>query len=148
MSSDELAGARLMVIEPSSDSARLQRGDLVPHFRVDTIDGRRIEYSTIWQRRNLVLVALTESNSAHSRTYVSQLETKCSAFQIHETECVITRDVVAGAASPAVLIADRWGEIVYVAHVSNVADLPRLPEILEWVAYVQTRCPECEGETK
>jgi peroxiredoxin len=129
-------------------NTRLQPGDPVPHFRVGTIDGRRIEYSTIWQRRNLVLVALTECDSAPSRTYVSQLKAELSTFQSHETECVITRDVVAGAASPAVLIADRWGEIVYVAHVSNVVDLPRLPEILDWVAYLQTRCPECEGETK
>jgi hypothetical protein len=129
-------------------AARLQRGDPVPHFRVGTIDGRTIEYSTIWQRRNLVLVALTGSHSAPSRRYVSQLEAEFPAFQSHETECVITRDAVAGAASPAVLIADRWGEIVYAAHGSNVADLPRLPEILEWVAYLQTRCPECEGEAK
>jgi hypothetical protein len=138
-----------MVNESSSHSARLQRGDPVPHFRVGTIDGRRIEYSsTIWQRRNLVLVALTEPQSAPSRMYASQLEAGWSAFESHETECVITRDVVAGAASPAVLIADRWGEIVYVANGSSVAELPRLPEILEWVAYLQTRCPECEGETK
>jgi hypothetical protein len=137
-----------MVNESSSHSARLQRGDPVPHFRVGTIDGRRIEYSTIWQRRNLVLVALTEPQSAPSRTYVSQLEAGWSAFQSHETECVITCDIVAGAASPAVLIADRWGEIVYVANRSSVAELPPLPEILEWVAHLQTRCPECEGETK
>jgi hypothetical protein len=131
----------------SRSNTRLQRGDPVPHFRVDTIDGRTVEYSTIWQRRNLVLVALTESDSAPSTMYLSQLEAGFSAFQSQETECVITRDLVAGAAPPAVLIADRWGEIVYVANGSNVADLPRLPDILEWVAYLQTRCPECEGET-
>jgi hypothetical protein len=136
-----------MVGEPSH-SARLQRGDPVPHFRVATMDGRTVEYSTIWQRRNLVLVALTESHAASSRTYVSQLEAGLSAFQSHATECVITRDVVAGTAPPAVLVADRWGEIVHVVKGANAADLPPLPEILEWVAYLQTRCPECEGEAK
>ena len=55
---------------------------------------------------------------------------------------------MAGAPSPGVLIADRWGEIAYITSGSNIADLPRLPEILEWVAYLQARCPECEGETK
>ena len=95
-----------------------------------------------------MLVGLTEPQSARSRTYVSQLEAEWSALQSHETECVITRDIVAGAASPALLIADRWGEIVYVANGSSGAELPRLPEILAWVAYLQTRCPECEGETK
>src|SRR5687767_14250810 len=117
-----------MVDDSSSYSAKLQRGDPVPQFRVRSIDERPVDYSTIWQRRNLVLVALTEPQSAPSRTYVLQLEAGWSAFQSYETECVITRDVVAGVASPAVLIADRWGEIVYVAHQSNVADLPRLPE--------------------
>jgi hypothetical protein len=134
MSRDELAG--------------LQRGDLVPHFRVGTVDGRTVEYSSIWQRRNLVLVALTECHSAPSRMYVSELEAGFSAFQRHETECVITGDVVSGAVPASVLVADRWGEIVFVAHGSNVAALPRVPEILAWVAYLQTRCPECEGEAK
>ena len=137
-----------MLDDASSDTTRLQRGDPVPHFRVATVDDRVVEYSTIWQRRNLVLVVLSESDPASSRTYVSQLEAGVSAFHSHETECVITCDLVAGTAPPAVLIADRWGEIVHVANVSDVADLPRLPDILEWVAYLQTRCPECEGETK
>lgn len=137
-----------MVSQPTPGAARFQRGDPVPHFRVATVDDRTIEYSTIWQRRNLVLVTLIDTDSAPSRRYVSQLSAATPAFQNQETECVITRDAVAGVASPAVVIADRWGEIVYVASGSNVADLPRLPEILEWIAYLQTRCPECEGETK
>lgn len=126
----------------------MQRGDPVPHFRVAAVDDPIVEYSTIWQRRNLVLVVLSEADSASSRAYVSQLEAAVSAFHSHETECVITRDAVAGVASPAVLIADRWGEIIFVAGGSNVTDLPRLPDILDWIAYLQTRCPECEGEAK
>ena len=137
-----------MVDEPTPTTGSSKRGDPVPHFRVATVDDRTVEYSTIWQRRNLVLVTLIDTDSAPSRRYVSQLSAATPAFQNQETECVITRDVVAGVASPAVVIADRWGEIVWVASASSVADLPRLPEILEWIAYLQTRCPECEGETK
>ena len=136
------------MLDASSHTTRLQRGDPVPHFRVATVDDGIVEYSTIWQHRNLVLVVLSEADSGSSTTYVSQLEGAVAAFHSHETECVITRDAVAGIAPPAVLIADRWGEIVHVANASDVADLPRLPDILEWVAYLQTRCPECEGETK
>jgi hypothetical protein len=132
----------------SLPAARLQRGDPVPHFRVATADGATVDYSTIWQRRNLVLVTLAGSDSASSTAYVAQLADAMPAFQGHETDCVITRDVVAGVASPGVVIADRWGEIVYIASAPNVADLPRLAELLEWVAYLQTRCPECEGEAK
>ena len=138
----------VMIDEASSHRMTLQRGDPVPHFRVATTHGRVVEYSTIWQHRNLVLVALSEADSASSREYVSQYETGFSAFHSNETDCVITRGAVAGVAPPAVLIADRWGELVHVAGASDVANLPRLPEILEWVAYLQTRCPKCEGETK
>jgi hypothetical protein len=137
-----------MVSEPKPGTAGLQRGDPVPHFRVVTVDDQTVQYSTIWQRRNLVLVTLIDTDSAPSRRYVSQLSAATPAFQRHETECVITRDVVAGVASPSVVIADRWGEILCVASASSVPDLPRLPEILEWAAYLQTRCPECEGETR
>ena len=36
----------------------LQAGDLVPHFTVKTLHGDEFSYLTIWQRRNLVLIAL------------------------------------------------------------------------------------------
>jgi hypothetical protein len=36
----------------------LQRGDSVPHFEVKTVEGQRFSYSTIWQRRHLVLLAI------------------------------------------------------------------------------------------
>jgi hypothetical protein len=124
----------------------LRRGDSVPHFSVTTVDGREVRYSMIWQRRNLVLITIPTGDSASARTYVSQLTAEMPAFKGHDTECVITRDVVAGIPSPAVVIADRWGEIVQVMTGSEVADLPPPPELLEWVEYVQSRCPECEGE--
>jgi hypothetical protein len=136
-----------MADESSQHSVSLQRGDPVPHFVVATLDQRTVEYSTLWQRRNLVLVTLGEV-CASARTYVSQLADAGAALQSHETECVITRDYIPGVASPNVMIADRWGEIAYVAGGSNVADLPPVPEILEWVAYLQIRCPECEGEAR
>ena len=137
-----------MVDDASPHAARLQRGDPVPHFRLAAVGGRTVDYSTIWQRRNLVLVALTESDSASASAYVSELEAGFSAFHSHETECVVTTGVVCGVTSPALVIADRWGEIVHVATGSDVADLPRLSEILEWVGYLEMRCPECEGETR
>lgn len=84
-----------MVDAPTTSSARLERGDPVPHFRVATVDDRTVEYSTIWQRRNLVLVTLIDTDSKPSRRYARQLSTAIRAFQSYETECVITRDVVA-----------------------------------------------------
>ncbi len=40
----------------------LQRGDPVPHFRVTTIEGLGVAYSTVWQHRILVLVTLPVSD--------------------------------------------------------------------------------------
>jgi hypothetical protein len=126
----------------------LHRGDLVPHFNVTTLQGRTVGYTEIWQRRNLVLITFPASESESYRTYVSQFAAEMPAFSVHETECVITRDTVAEIGCPAVVIADRWGEIVHVTTGLDVADLPRLSEVLEWVAYLQNQCPECQGETK
>jgi hypothetical protein len=50
----------------------------VPHFDVMTIDGRRVRYDDIWQRRNLVLVLLTpqerEAEHAGLSRAVARLE--------------------------------------------------------------------------
>jgi hypothetical protein len=68
------------------------------------------------------------------------------ALTERHTECVITRDVVAGAPSPGIVVADRWGEIVHVARGSQGTPLPEPDELLEWIDYVQHQCPECQGE--
>jgi hypothetical protein len=126
----------------------LQRGDLVPHFSVTTVDGRRVDYSTIWQRRNLVLVTLPASDSDASAGYLSMLAIRTPEFAGRGTECVVTRDVVAGARAPSALVADRWGEIVYAIATGSVGALPLVDELVEWVTYVQSQCPECEGEAR
>ena len=126
----------------------LQRGDSVPHFEVKTIGGELFKYSTIWQRRHLVLVALPTAESEAPGTYVSQLVGLRSEFTAKDAECVVTGDRVPGIPSPAVVVADRWGEIVHVAKASQVDDLTSPGELLDWVDYLDRRCPECEGEAK
>ena len=127
----------------------LQRGDLLPHFAVRTLDGDAMTYSTIWQRKNLVLIALPASDSDGAfRDYVSQVAAQGPALTGDDTEWVITRDTVAGIPSPAVIVADRWGEIVHIATGSQAGELPRAHELVEWVTYVRHQCPECEGEAK
>ena len=65
-----------------------------------------------------------------------------------ETEWIVTRDPVEGLPCPGIVVADRWGEIAHVVHSSQVEDLPPADELIEWVRYLQYRCPECEGEAK
>src|SRR5687768_5242965 len=93
----------------------LQQGDSVPHFEVKTIGGELFSYSTIWQRRNLVLLAIPAAESEAPGTYVSQVEARRPEFIAKDAECVVTADRVPGIQSPAVVVADRWGEIVHVA---------------------------------
>lgn len=125
---------------------RLHRGDTVPHVEVETVTGEKFNYTTIWQRKPLVLVALGTSSADES--YGSDLSARAAEFSGRDTECVITRDDVGGLRTPGVLIADRWGEVVHVAEAASCAQLPSCDELIEWIEYVRRRCPECEGEAR
>lgn len=48
-----------------------------------------------------------------------------------------------GAGSAALFIADRWGQIYFIAHAATEEDLPRPEAIEEWVRFLATQCPEC-----
>jgi peroxiredoxin len=126
----------------------LQRGDAVPHFNVRTVQAEWISYSTIWQRRNLVLITLPALECAACEAYIGQLTGQMAAFSGQNSECVITRDRMPGIPSPSAVVADQWGEIVYIAAAGDVSELPPAQELLDWVSYLQTRCPECEGEAR
>ena len=123
----------------------LQRGDQVPHFEVRTSGGELFRYASIWQHKNLVLVALPGDMPAGARDTLEQA-TRGDGFQRRESIWVVTRDHVPGLQAPAALVADRWGEIVYVTETSRVDELPTSSDLLDWLDYVDRRCPECEGE--
>ena len=125
----------------------LQPHDLVPHFEVTDLQGERFRYSSIWQRKNLVLVMLPDPESS-SPGYADHLMARVPGSNEDDTAWIVTRDSVAGLPHPGVVVADRWGEIIHVARPSEVEDLPTPDEIAEWVRYLQHRCPECEGEAK
>lgn len=126
----------------------LQPGDPIPHFEVTALHGDAIRYSTIWQRRNLVLITLPAAASESSANAIAELAARVPELSAHDTACVVTRDTVPGMPVPGLLVADRWGEVVHVANHSSAADLPGLDEVLVWVEHVRNRCPECEGEAR
>src|SRR5262245_60157417 len=129
-----------------ADARSLQRGDQVPHMEVRTLGGGVFSYTTTWQRKNFVLVAIPEAAAPSS--YISELSARAQDFADLEGVFVVTHDDVHGLPAPGVLVADRWGEIAHVAIVPLVSDLPTASELLGWLDYVQRRCPECEGEAK
>jgi hypothetical protein len=126
----------------------LRRGDLIPHFEVTTLGGERFGYATVWQRRNLVLVTIDAIDSGDSRNYVSGLSDRIAQFRTQNTELVITREQVPGVPHPGAVVADKWGEIISVRAASEMAELPSAEDLSDWIHYVATQCPECEGEAK
>jgi hypothetical protein len=126
----------------------LQKGELLPHFSVASIAGDRFAYSEIMQRKNLVLVSVPHEESKGSTTYLAQFAIGTSELTGDDTACLITRDSIPGVPVPGVVVADRWGEIHHVTHAARVEDLPSFNELVDWLRYVQSQCPECEGEAK
>lgn len=43
----------------------------------------------------------------------------------------------------ALIIADRWGVVYYSVEADTAAELPDDAEVVEWVRYLATQCPEC-----
>jgi hypothetical protein len=125
----------------------MQRGDIVGHFDVRTTSADRFSYSSIWQRKNLVIITLS-ATATDDEVYLRELNRHEADFSEHDSVCVVTREDLPGLPAPAALIADQWGEIVHVVAALDVNDLPTPHELLEWVAYVASRCPECEGEAR
>jgi hypothetical protein len=124
----------------------LKPRDAIPHFHVTTLEGAAFSYSSIWQRRNLVLVTVSAADL--DGTYVSDLSVRAQDFQDHASVCVVTLESVIGLPARGVVIADRWGEIVHVADVPEPGLLPTPEELFEWIEYVERQCPECEGEAR
>ena len=129
-----------------AETKTVERGDRVPDFDVKTLGGDVFSYTTIWQQKNLVLVVLPAEGT--DSAYASELSARTSEFHDGKSACIVTREPVAGVPAPSPLVADRWGEIVHVAAPAHVEDLPTVSELLEWIDYVEQRCPECEGEAK
>jgi len=126
----------------------LKRGDQVPDFNVTRTDGTRITYTAIWQRKNLLLLALPPYESDATAVYLEQLADRIPELTANGTELVITKGLVPGVEPPAVIVADRWGEIYFAAAEVSPAALPSATELIEWLRYVQQQCPECEGESR
>jgi len=126
----------------------LERGDQVPHFEVTDTAGTTARYAALWQQRNLLLVVLPPDGSETARRYDSGVRERAPELRGLNAAFVITRDPVEGLPAPGALVADQWGEIAHVATARSVAELPEFEDLREWLEWVQSRCPECEGEAK
>ncbi len=122
----------------------LHAHDNVPQFEVTTADGSRVRYRDIWQHRNLLLVCVEETQDAGEwRRWLSAID--CRRL---ETSCIVTAERVNGVPRPGLIVADRWGEIHDVAAIGPGGQLPDARAVVEWLEFIEHRCPECEGEAR
>jgi hypothetical protein len=122
----------------------LQPGDAMPFFDVGTTAGGRASYRPLWQRRNVLVVRLPDDRGWSS--YAERLEARRADLEAQDAALVITGDHIDGLPAPGLAIADRWGEIQHVA--AGDAGLPDADALVDWLRYVQQKCPECEGESR
>jgi hypothetical protein len=126
----------------------LQAHDLMPMFTVtNRWDGATIRYRDVWQRKNLLLTSIPSADPA-TEQYIEALRERSGELGSEDVQIVVTSEAVDGIPSPGVAIADRWGEIYFVQGASRAADLPVADELVDWLRYVQTECPECQGERR
>jgi len=121
----------------------------VPDVRLRRVDGSSFDYGDIWQRRNLLLVALGAGpGTAADAAWLAALDAARPACESHEAVVVVTRDGVPGLTAPGVIVADRWGEVIFVETAPRIAALPTAETLVEWLRFVDHACPECEGEAR
>ncbi len=126
----------------------LRAGDAVPRFAISTAYGERVRYDDLWQRKPLLLVCAGALDAPGARDYVAELDAHRRELTAFETACVVTAERIDRVPCPGVVVADRWGEVRFVAGASSAADLPRVPALVEWLRFIQSECPECQGEAR
>ena len=125
----------------------LNAHDPMPMFTASQVDDGVVDYGDLWQRKQLVLVSLTEHDATRG-PYVESLLAHAPALGQADTALVVTGDSIEGIPRPGVVVADRWGEVRFVASGRRAADLPDAAALAEWVSSVGMECPECQGETR
>jgi hypothetical protein len=111
----------------ATTSLELHERDQLPHFDLTTLDGRRVRYEELWQRRNLVLVLTDPEQPQGAMAFGLRLSAPGEEFDDSETTVVVTSDSVPGFRAPCVVIADRWGEIMHI-EITTSDDVVEVPE--------------------
>lgn len=123
----------------------MDRGELVPHFTVTTVDGDVVSYETSWQRHHLVLI-FTAGQAAVA--YVDDVSHAVQDFAALSAVFVVTAQPIGDLREPTLVVADRWGEIVLIERATTADALPGGTEVRRWLEHLEIRCPECEGEAR
>ncbi len=123
-------------------------GDSLPDFDARTLADRPINYrQDVWQKKLAVLIGFLDPASDAARAYRRELSRREADLTAWDTLLLVVTHLP-GCTAPAVVIADRWGEVRHVAHPADDRGLPGIDDLIEWLRFVQAECPECQGETR
>lgn len=125
----------------------MQARDQLPHFTVRDSAGATFDYDAIWQRKHLVLVSLPpdrptavdDQGLGAARAYADQLHTAMADLTHAGIVCVVTTDSVPGVPRPGAVVADRWGEVVFVSAAGQLAP-PAPADLAGWAKMTAMRC--------
>jgi hypothetical protein len=121
----------------------MQPREQLPHFVVRDTTGATVDYGgSIWQRQHAVVVSLPpdpRGTTADAADYLSRLRLACADLAHAPIAYIVTTDAVPGVPSPGAVVADRWGEVVFV----SPADEPGPPapeDLAAWAKMAAMRC--------
>lgn len=125
-----------------------------PHVEAKRLDGTTVNYRNVWQRRNAVFVSLPDDPSADD--YLETLKAAQADIQAEAAVVLVLRRSAEPGSDqppaplpvPSVAVADRWGEIRVLTGGDAPGSLPEPGEIVEWLRFLESECPECQGEAR
>jgi hypothetical protein len=125
-------------------TTELTRGSLLPHFQAATLEGGTLRYADLWQKSNLVLLVLPRGAAAEGLAYLSDLRERLAAAGAGDTAAAAVHGPVEGLPDPAVILSDRWGEVIDIQPIGDgAANWPAPGDVVDWVDFIRRRCPEC-----
>jgi hypothetical protein len=158
-----VTGARRTLIEPSKR---------LPELRLPSLpDGAPLRLRAS-ARRSPLLLLVDDVDCAECAALVRRLEAEAEALRDWDARVLIVVPeplaeagrfpsagifpVLSDAESrlatalsvraPALVIADQWGEVYVREEAGEGHAFLALPDILDWLRYLDIQCPECQGE--
>lgn len=123
----------------------MQTGDRLPAIEVPAADGGSVALRQ--PGRFATVVVAVHERCDDCAAYRAQLAARADDVRAWDGRIVaVTADAAPGIATPAVLIADQWGELAAVENAGEEHDFIAVQEVLDWLRYLAMKCPECEGE--
>ncbi len=120
----------IYISDPDRDQSRdlLKQSDLV----YDKIQEEETELITIVQAPLAQAKTLKQDTGLHGYFLVDENGTVFQRFGLTKK---------GGEQSPIIIITDRFGE-VYFENLSNRREIPTTKEILDWLKFIESQCPE------